>query len=97
LPTRALGTFLLRGKLRPVSVHEPLAVVVALDDDDLETFAAALAVFRSASWAEAHERFAALAARFPADGPSRYYEALAASHRREPPAEWHGAIRVSAK
>jgi adenylate cyclase len=97
LPTRALGTFLLRGKLQPVSVHEPLAAGVALDDDGLETFAAALAAFRSGSWREAHERFAALAARFPGDGPSRYYAALAASHAREPPVEWHGAVRVSAK
>ncbi len=97
LRTRALGTFLLRGKLQPVGVHEPLAAGVTLDDDGLEAFAAALAAFRAASWRDAHERFAALAARFPADGPTRYYQALAASHGRDPPAEWGGAVRVAAK
>jgi adenylate cyclase len=97
LATRPVGTFLLRGKLQPVGVHEPLAAGVALDSDGLAAFAAALAAFRAASWPEAHERFAALAARFPADGPSRYYAALAARYGREPPVEWRGAVRVSAK
>jgi adenylate cyclase len=97
LPTRAVGTFLLRGKLQPVNVHEPISAGAVLDDDGLEAFAAALAVFRSGSWDEAHDRFAALAARFPADGPSRYYESLAAGYRREPPVEWRGAVRVTAK
>jgi adenylate cyclase len=97
LPSRALGTFLLRGKVKPVDVHEPLSAGVVLDEAGVESFAAALAVFRSGSWHEAHERFVALVARFPGDGPSRYYETLAASYRREPPAEWRGAVRVSVK
>jgi adenylate cyclase len=98
LPARAVGTFLLRGKRLPVAVHEPLAAgVCALDGVALAEFAAALAAFRAADWEDAAARFGALVARVPADGPSRYYEALATRYRREPPGDWTGAVRLGAK
>jgi adenylate cyclase len=97
LRTRGLGAFLLRGKRLPVEVHELLASAGGVDDDGLAAFAIALAAFRTGSWHEAADRFAALAARFPNDGPSRYYAALAAAYRREPPNEWRGAVRVDVK
>jgi adenylate cyclase len=98
LPARDVGTFLLRGKRLPVQVLEPLAGdVCRLDEQGLAAFAAALAAFRRGDWSEAHEGFAALAPRFPGDGPSRYYAALSRAMRESPPAAWAGAVRLTAK
>jgi adenylate cyclase len=97
-PTRDVGTFLLRGKRLPVRIHEPLAAARArLDEQMLAGFAAALAAFREARWAEAHERFAALAQRHGDDGPTRYYAALASQYLRDPPPTWSGAVIVTVK
>ncbi len=97
-PARDVGTFVLRGKRLPVAVREPLVTAtVSLDERALAEFAAALSGFRAANWNEAHERFAALAARFPDDGPSRYYETLSARHRLDPPHDWTGAVRLTTK
>ena len=98
LATRDVGTFLLRGKRLPVRVLEPLAASGGqFDDESLAAFAAATTSFRAGAWQEAHERFAALAARFPADGPSRYYERLAREWRQNPPSSWTGAVRLTTK
>jgi adenylate cyclase len=94
LRTRPLGTFLLRGKRLPVSVYEPLSVDTPIDE---RAFTAALGAVQAGRWHESHERFAALAARFPDDGPSRYYTALAAGYRAEPPHDWTGVQRVDLK
>jgi adenylate cyclase len=97
-PTRDVGTFLLRGKRLPVSVHEPLATArVRLDTSTLATFAAALAAFRAGQWAEANEAFGALARRYSDDGPTRYYAAVSEQYLREPPAAWNGAVIVTVK
>jgi adenylate cyclase len=98
LPTRDVGTFLLRGKRLPVRVLEPLAASTCrLDAEGLTAFAAAMSSFRAGAWQEAHERFAALAARFPNDGPSGYYDLLTGDWRVNPPAAWTGAVRLTAK
>lgn len=98
LAARDVGTFLLRGKKQPVRVLEPLAgAVCSLGDEGLAAFAAALAAFRAGSWSVAREQFAALGARFPADGPTRYYERTARAFLAEPPAAWSGAVRLTAK
>jgi adenylate cyclase len=98
LPARDVGTFLLRGKRLPVSVFEPLtAEGCRLDERSLEGFAAALAAFRSGDWRGATDGFAALAGRFPGDGPTGYYAALSRAMRESPPASWMGAVHITAK
>jgi adenylate cyclase len=98
LRARDVGTFLLRGKRQPVDVCEPIVGgECSLDAASLAEFAAALAAFRRGDWPAAHERFAALAARYPDDGPSRYYAALSGSMKQDPPAGWTGAIRITGK
>lgn len=98
LPARDVGTFLLRGKRLPVGVFEPLAAgCCRLDDGSIEGFAAGLAAFRRGDWQAAQDAFEPLAARFPGDGPSRYYDALSRALRRDPPANWTGAVRITAK
>lgn len=97
-PARDVGTFLLRGKRLPVSVLEPIAETgCRLDSGSLAEFAAALAAFRRGDWSAAQHGFARLATRFPGDGPSRYYEALSRATGEERPANWTGAIRITAK
>jgi adenylate cyclase len=97
LPARDVGTFLLRGKRLPVRVYEPLVTARAsLDEDAIRVFAEALAAFRSGNWADAHKRFAEIAARY-ADAPAHYYAELAARYEREPPAAWTGAVSIATK
>jgi hypothetical protein len=96
--TRELGTFVLRGKTAPVTVHEPIgAERQESEADDLGRFEAALAAFRRGAWLDAEQLFGALAARAVADGPSRYYHGLALRYRAEPPSVWRGAINVADK
>jgi len=81
-----------------VGVLEPIAGGgCRLDSQSLEQFAAALAAFRHGDWQAAQAGFADLAARFPLDGPSRYYEALSGTMRQDPPASWTGVVRITAK
>ncbi len=92
---RELGTFLVRGKTLPVTVHEPL--VAGVSENALGGFAEALAVFRAGAWGDAERRFAALVAADAGDGPSRYYHALAGRYRSDPPVDWSGAVNVLGK
>ena len=82
---RELGTFLVRGKTVPVTVHEPLARGQP-EEQAMAGFADALGTFRRGDWAGAERLFAALVARDASDGPSRYYHALAEAYRTQPPA-----------
>jgi adenylate cyclase len=93
LRARELGTFLVRGKTLPVTVHEPLGGREP-DERAATAFSAALAAFRRGEWADAERQFAALEA---GDGPSRYYRAVAARYRAAPPAAWSGAVNVLGK
>jgi adenylate cyclase len=97
LAAREIGTFLLRGKTLPVTVHEPLSPERLEDSASLAGFAAGLAAFRRGDWIEAQQSFAALLAGAGDDGPSRYYHDLAGRYRVEPPAAWRGAVNVLAK
>jgi adenylate cyclase len=98
LPTRDLGTFVLRGKRLPVQVFEPLSAGdCALDGDGLAEFAAALAALRRGAWGEARTGFTGVASRFPGDGPARFYAELASAMCASPPANWLGAVHVTAK
>lgn len=95
---RDVGTFVLRGKTTPVTVHEPIAVGRLENDGGyFESFAAALAAFRRGDWLDAERSFASLAARAAADGPSRFYHSLVVRYRTEPPMVWRGAVNLADK
>src|SRR5690606_20264212 len=90
--TRRLGAFLLRGKAVPVDVFE-LRESSTLRLRELDArFAQALEPFRAGHWGDALTRFATLAAEFPEDGPTRYYERLTREYAVSPPSEWSGVI-----
>jgi adenylate cyclase len=97
--TREVGTFLLRGKTRPLVIHE---LIGRRDVDDLasvtqghELFAEALLAFRQANWETAVKLFTRLVESRDDDGVSRFYLDLARRYLATPPGgEWHGVIRL---
>ena len=96
---RDVGTFLLRGKTKPVRLYELLRIGDGGEGPGFafETFEATLARFRAGDWSAAAHGFADLARSFPEDGPSRYYAGLSAGFVRRPPPYWDGAIRIEIK
>ena len=97
--TREVGTFLLRGKNRPLVIHE---LIGARDVDDLaainprrDLFAEALTAFRQADWKTAIKLFTQLVESRDDDGVSRFYLDLSRRYRQTPPGgEWNGTIRL---
>ena len=97
--TREVGTFLLRGKTRPLAIHE----LIGRRDVDrtrderrrYEVFGEALAAFRAGDWHEAVEGFTQLVDAHDDDGVARFYRDLSLRHRENPPGDdWDGAIRL---
>jgi len=98
-PSREVGTFLLRGKSRPLVIHELLARREAERANDEpprhQGFAEALAAFRAGDWHAAVERFTQLADMNGDDGVVRFYRELSERHRQNPPGnDWDGVIRL---
>jgi adenylate cyclase len=97
--TREVGTFLLRGKTRPLVIHE---LIGRRDVDDPASltqghalFAEALMAFRRADWKAAIEGFTQLVESRDDDGVSRFYLDLTRRYQQIPPAgDWHGVIRL---
>ena len=97
--TREVGTFLLRGKTRPLVIHELIGRRETGAAEDitqwLDLFAEALTAFRQADWKSAADLFMQLVENRADDGVSRFYLDLARRHQRTPPAgDWHGVIRL---
>ncbi|QSA96851.1 CHASE2 domain-containing protein [Methylococcus sp. EFPC2] len=87
-PSRSLGRFLLAGKTQPVAVREVLPSAVELGTlDNGPEFAQALTLFQDELWEEAWTAFDALADRFPADGPVRFFRDAARARVLNPQAE----------
>jgi len=97
--TREVGTFLLRGKTRPLVIHE---LIGGCDADDLasltqghDLFAEALLAFRQADWETAIMLFTQLVESRNEDGVSRFYLDLSRRYQQTSPAgDWHGVIRL---
>ena len=97
--TREVGTFLLRGKTRPLVIHELIGGGAADDPASVtqghELFADALLAFRQADWKTAIVLFARALETRDDDGVSRFYLDLARRYQQSPPAgDWHGVIRL---
>ncbi len=97
--TREVGTFLLRGKTRPLVIHEFIGGREALDPEAITEwhglFAEGLMAFRQADWKTAIERFTHLVETREDDGVARFYLNLSRRHRQAPPAGgWDGVIRL---
>jgi adenylate cyclase len=99
LLTREVGTFLLRGKTRPLVIHELLGARDAVDAQastgSNALFAEGLTAFRQAHWKTAIEIFTHLTATRESDGVSRFYLDLSLRHQQHPPSgDWNGVIRL---
>jgi adenylate cyclase len=97
--TREVGTFLLRGKTRPLVIHELAGRRGSVEEQAITQrhglFAEALTAFRQADWKTAIERFTQLVNTREGDGVSRFYLDLSLRHRQDPPAgDWNGVIRL---
>jgi len=99
--TRELGTFRLKGKSKPILVHE---LICRLDEADgkqregCRAFAEGLAAFRGQAWDEAVEKFRGSAEQFAVDEPSRFYISLCEVYRSNPPVEpWDGVVLMDRK
>jgi adenylate cyclase len=101
LLTRELGSFRLKGKTKPIGIHE---LICRLDDADgkqregCRVFAEALAAFRGQVWDEAMEKFRRSTEHFAEDEPSRFYTRLCEQYKNRPPGEaWDGVVNMDAK
>ncbi len=99
LLTREVGTFLLRGKTRPLVIHELLGARDTVDAqagaDRNGLFAEGLTAFRLAHWKAAIEIFTQLTATRESDGVARFYLELSLRYQRQPPTgDWNGVIRL---
>jgi adenylate cyclase len=96
--TRDVGRFLLRGKSRPVAVHELLG---RMEEGEQELtrlcrlFAEGLDAYRRQSWGEALRSFRECMKLSGQDGPSLFYVRLCEKFRDNPPGEgWDGLVRL---
>jgi adenylate cyclase len=94
---RAVGDFLLVGKRTPITVME-LRSKRDADSELVESFARALAQFRSGDWDRAEGALRDLAGRFPADRAAHFFLAECRRLRGvHPRGDWDGVVRVTVK
>ena len=98
---REVGTFLMKGKVRPMRVYELVCRKEAASGEmqqACEIFSGALSLFRQGAWKDAHEGFSAYRRAFGEDGPARFYLDLCSRYLKNPPeGAWDGVIRMDYK
>jgi len=101
LAFRSIDLLRVKGKREGVPVHElwdRSAALPAGDRDWLAGWESAVADYRSRRFAEARERFAALAAARPGDGVARLYlDRCAGLLAAPPPPGWDGTFELHEK
>lgn len=101
LLTRDLGSFQLKGKTRPVGIHELVGRLAETGREQREAcrfFAEGLSAFQMRSWDEAAARFRRALDALKDDEPSRFYLGLCERYAERPPAEpWDGVVHMDSK
>jgi adenylate cyclase len=97
--TREVGTFLLRGKTRPLVIHELIGRRVTGAAEDITQwfglFDEALMAFRQADWKSSIDLFMQLVETRAEDRVSRFYLDLARRYQQRPPGDdWHGVVQL---
>ena len=99
--TRDLGCFRVVGKKNVISLYEIVGAEKEVGDQVrrcLDRFALALDQFQLKNWCVAAERFTALRACWPGDGPTEFYWRLSCEFVEKPPPEnWDGVVEVPEK
>jgi adenylate cyclase len=101
LLSRELGTFKLKGKLNPVSVHEVLGRFEE-GNEKLQracgVFSEGLQLFRQQSWEQALEKFAWVDQDLGGDGPSVFYIRFCRQYQKAPPGPfWDRVVHMDKK
>ena len=97
---RPVGRFVLTGRSGELAIVEIVGRRAAVDQATsqlCQRFAEALAVFDRADLAEAGRLFQAIAAAYPSDGPTRFYQHLCSSHAVAVPGSGPPVIRIDLK
>jgi adenylate cyclase len=101
LLSRELGAFRLKGKTKPIGIHELICRMEAADGKQKEAFgcfAEGLEAFRKRSWEEATEKFRRSMEILGIDEPSRFYLKLCEQNKANPPGEtWDGVVNIDMK
>jgi len=99
--SRELGNFRVKGKAKPISLHEILCHIEESDEQQRHAFAVfadAMDAFRRQSWDEAMEKFRRCGGILGGDGPSLFYAGLCDQYRNSPPGEpWDGVVSMDKK
>jgi adenylate cyclase len=99
--TRNLGTFKLKGKLKPIAVHELVGRVGALDEKKeaaFRFFSEGLELFWQQAWVEAQEKFTCVDRELQGDGPSRFFITRCRNYQDRPPApSWDRVVHMEKK
>ena len=98
---RELDLVRVKGKDEPVKIYEMMGrkKKVSPEQDFLAVeFQAALGEYRKSNWEKARERFQAVLARFPQDGPAKLYLDRCDTLSKNPPPEgWDGVYTMTTK
>jgi adenylate cyclase len=98
---RELGSFRLKGKTRPIVIHEMICRLSEADVKQKEAFgffAEGLHAFKEKSWDDAIEKFRLSLDTLGEDEPSRFYIGLCERHKANPPeATWDGVVHMDKK
>jgi adenylate cyclase len=102
LLTRQLGMFRLKGKGKPLGLHELVNRLEQVDQAQRETcmiFAEGLTAFRTRSWDQARAAFQQCIDVTEKDGPSQFYLALCEQYLKTPPSEepWDAVVTLEKK
>jgi len=102
LLTRELGAFRLKGKGKPVGLHELVSRTEPVEPTQRETcaiFAIGLTAFRAGRWEQAQTLFQQCLNMTGNDGPSRFYLTLCEQYLKTPPTEepWDAVISLEKK
>ena len=99
--TREVGKFRLKGKVKPIVIHELLCRIEECDEEQKDTcaiFAEAMSAFRRQSWDEAIDLYHESLKKHNEDGPSNFYLKLCEKYRANPPeTNWDGTVRLNEK
>ena len=98
---RELGTFVLVGKTRPVSIHELICRKEESNEQQrcqCTMFATVLDAFRKRSWEKAIEKSHESIRCFGEDGPCVFYLKLSERYKKNPPERlWDGVVHTTEK
>ena len=102
LLTRELGAFRLKGKGKPLGLHELVSRAERADQTQQEAcaiFSEGLAAFRNRAWGQARATFQHCIDFTGKDGPSQFYLTLCDQYLKTPPSEepWDAVVTLEKK